>query len=861
MVVLKVRDMYEFRKRWAEDSGESCSEKLISHIGSIYDDECGRRFKGYFGVVHGGTKEDIKSFLKKEINLTGSYQVIYELMQNANDSNDDKGGGKLLVYYDDKYLLFANNGKPFSKKNIRAICNVGQSDKNKIENKTSSGVIGKFGIGFKLIYHLVGGIEQIMNYGAPIIFSWSSRDEINDFLNCEDFETDNIEHPVLFKPVLTAVPIHVDEEVYDLKGIKRVLFKKEEILELKNFIGEKGIKDKLMEFDRASLFFLKLSDKQVISFEENLEKQITEIENSLIFLKYLDEVVIERSSHKKPENIKIFPESGELSKDIVIAYGSYNDSLKNRPNIYNYFPVADERHDLNFIIHAPDFEIEASRRSLQWDKEENIIILNNAARLIECEMENRKIIISKYEELLYTILSSDEPKKDEIKEHIYGPLKKYALKNIPCKDSRGNVLFESENKVVIKNTELNVYPEELGIAKYWLCFENEKFYYIFNRKIGNKYSIIDLINNGDTDKINNWIKKLSDDEYLKFIGELNKKLRVENTKLKKEIKWIRFGKEHLSVSNIEENYSLYLSSLVHKNIKEVLENIGVKFSNVDFSEYDDILKIFFGKYVETYVNTIFTYVNKNTTEISKLTPMEKKDLFLWFEHENLVNSKLREIKLFKNKKENVIELQRLIEPNKYLKFLRDFEIDDTEYFEELNNYLCKENEVFKFIILKDENIKHIAKSVPMSEIREFYEKLMEYYDLDNQTTNEDIEKLKTKEFILIKIYDKTLLKSPNEVITIEPKFLKGINVGVLNKCFEKFFEKYVPVCDALCVIFNNRNERLYYQLQFKEFNKNNLITEDIELTESEMEEYLKFLANLGEKLNCKYNVIRWENEL
>jgi len=164
-------------------------------------------------------------------------------------------------------------------------------------------------------------------------------------------------------------------------------------------------------------------------------------------------------------------------------------------------------------------------------------------------------------------------------------------------------------------------------------------------------------------------------------------------------------------------------------------------------------------------------------------------------------------------------------------------------------------------IEKYENIKHIAKSVPMSEIREFYEKLMEYYDLDNQTTNEDIEKLKTKEFILIKIYDKTLLKSPNEVITIEPKFLKGINVGVLNKCFEKFFEKYVPVCDALCVIFNNRNERLYYQLQFKEFNKNNLITEDIELTESEMEEYLKFLANLGEKLNCKYNVIRWENEL
>jgi hypothetical protein len=50
-----------FRKRWAEDSGENCSEKNILYIGSIYECECGNgRFKGFFGVVHGGTKKDIK---------------------------------------------------------------------------------------------------------------------------------------------------------------------------------------------------------------------------------------------------------------------------------------------------------------------------------------------------------------------------------------------------------------------------------------------------------------------------------------------------------------------------------------------------------------------------------------------------------------------------------------------------------------------------------------------------------------------------------------------------------------------------------------------------------------------------------
>ena len=140
VVVLKVRDMYEFRKRWAEDFGENYLEKLSSYVGSIYEDDCGNKFKGFFGFVN-GAKGDIEIFLNKEINLTGSYQVIYELIQNANDANSDRvEGGELLVYYNDKYLLFANNGKPFSEKNIRAICNVGQSDKNKIENKTSSGV-------------------------------------------------------------------------------------------------------------------------------------------------------------------------------------------------------------------------------------------------------------------------------------------------------------------------------------------------------------------------------------------------------------------------------------------------------------------------------------------------------------------------------------------------------------------------------------------------------------------------------------------------------------------------------------------------------------------------------------------------
>ncbi len=822
--------------------------------------------KSEFSIVH-GDKSDIQSFLNKEINLTGSYQVIYELMQNANDANNDVDGeGKLLVYYNDKCLLFANNGKPFSEKNIRAICNVGQSDKNKIENKISSGVIGKFGIGFKLTYHLLGGVEQVMNYEAPIIFSWGNRDEIINFLNCNNFETEDIEHPVLFKPVLTAVPIHVDEEAYDLEGTKKILFKKEDIFELKNFIEEKGIRDKLIEFDRGSLFFLKLSDKQ--DFEKNLENQINEIENSLVFLKYLDEVIIQGSSHKKPENIKIFPESGELSKDIVIAYGSYNDDLKNRPNLYCYFPIADEKHGLNFIIHAPNFEIETSRRSLQWDKEVNFEILKNASNLIKNEMEDRKSDISNYEELLYAILNSNEPERNKVKEYVYDDLLEYVIENIPCKDVNGNLLFKNNGDVVIKDTNLNVYPEDFGIDKYWLYTENEKIDKIFNsKKIGNKrilesYSIVDLINNGDVDKINNWIRKLDKDEYLEFIKELNKKLRKETTRLKKDIKWIKFGDEYLSVEDIKGDYIITLS-LVNNKVKEILEKIGIVFSDVDFSSYKDLLSLFFKELNnEEYLRSIHEYVNNHTDSVYNLSPDEKKSLFLWFwtEWGNISEGKrtrLYKLKLFKNKKGEIRELNSLIEPNKYPKFFKDFEIDDSEYVEELNKYLCKEEKLFKTIILDD--IEYIVKkSDELGLLMEFYNLLPKYFDKCSDMNL--ISELKIKKFIKTpngEFVEPLIVLSPKKPVYMNLMSQSEFEFLHLDSALNKLLEFRIPLKEVLELMTESKN-RLYRMMVKKddEDSKINYIVLNKLLNKDEMIAYLKFLSYGGIKLNYLHFAIR-----
>ena len=59
-------------------------------------------------------------------------------IQNADDCEADL----FSVFYNREYLLCINNGTPFSKRNMSAILNVGDSDKNSEDIRT-------FGIGFK----------------------------------------------------------------------------------------------------------------------------------------------------------------------------------------------------------------------------------------------------------------------------------------------------------------------------------------------------------------------------------------------------------------------------------------------------------------------------------------------------------------------------------------------------------------------------------------------------------------------------------------------------------------------------------------------------------------------------------------
>ena len=168
-------------------------------------------------------------------------QAIYEFLQNAADCQSTE----CAVIYDEDYFMVLNNGAPFSEKDLKALLNSFQgtkSDKTRSENCEK---IGRYGIGFKLAYRLMGksdGAEELLrDLAGPLVFSWHNNQQFNDLLNYTGGAvkgTDRIDSdlaPWLLKIILACFPTSPNEKVKDLNYEEHVLFQQEELVQLLSF--------------------------------------------------------------------------------------------------------------------------------------------------------------------------------------------------------------------------------------------------------------------------------------------------------------------------------------------------------------------------------------------------------------------------------------------------------------------------------------------------------------------------------------------------------------------------------------------------------------------------------------------------
>jgi len=816
---MKIKNIKIFRKLFKEKvrviKDENRNENFIGHS---FPNNNSETF-GFFEIYH-GQKSDIHKFITPFLTMAQDTQAVYELIQNANDSDSKT----FALFFDDEYFLAFNDGKQFDFEGIQSILNIAQSTKDSNFN------IGKFGIGFKIVHKLLGetsGKEELFKYNGPILFSWNS---INDLLELSELKSaseldpvsfeinrngnsfsciDN--YPWLFKILLTNFPCGIKDNVLNLElSEKNDLFSENELLKLSLYVRQKIIDNEninLSELTSGSIIFLKLGrekntkilqdhvvnginssisilDKIYEKSEGGIKKII--LNNEVIFPGNLKVLSIKINQQDDLFETIVNSETGSERPDYIeYIFGYPNDindtNLKSSPNIYLYFPLGDEQHNYNFIIHCNIFDNLSQRTNLS-ELEINYRILNSmSAKLIDNLKDLENSDFKEYCCIFASILNSDKSDKKNklwVNEYFYDPLLNFIKSKIP---NNKNSCTDKE-KVRIKKTQLEIDPYDFGVDKYnWFYFSGNKD--LENEARNNaklnlsNCSLFNLINDStDIDKINTWMSN-NLESYEIFINELEFSF-IDNDTFKNKLNDLMILKysnsEFKSIKNIVNKEEYLICHNLIDILKPTLCLLGFRLTDFNFSKYPNI---------NNYLNNHFEYLkNKNKlfsiisskTQNNKLSAENKKQLFLSFI--DIDKELLFKCKLFRNVSGEIKSIEELITPCSIVPdWLNCYKIDQSEYFNELNDYLLNENLIYSKIIVPYWN-EIISSTSVINDPAEFYKKVIEYYLLDENK---------------LEINEKVVLSSINEFKTNEEIFY---NSNILNfseyEDLEKILKSY-----------------------------------------------------------------------
>ena len=639
---MKVKDIQNFRSYLAKESQiKNLEENFIG-----YSYPYGRHtadsdeIRGFFNIYNSAAPK-IKNRLDTVLNMAQDSQAIYEFVQNAVDCNSTT----FWMFYENDTFLAINNGDCFNEKSIKSILNFAQS------TKTDDESIGKFGVGFKLIHRMVGesnGLEELINdYAGPLLFSWNNENQLHELLNCESadqIETDrnnqwdNPNSAWFFKILLTCVPIlpyPIEKKLKDIKYRLRdeeesALFKNSEFIDFKKYLKNiwRNHQDKFENEDLSSgsLFFMKLGKnkqeklnndyknfKQGIQYslgfianllsKKGLEKIYLNSEEPLLRsqrdLELEDPITIEKDSteYKKISQYISDTENKKYNINIVFAYPIFHPAdknyldLKNNPNFYKFFPMGQEKCDLNFIVHSNLFEIDASRREFLQEHEFNKIILSKLSEELIIRLGNYQLKDEKkYRNIYLSILSSGRPPADQvwIKETLYDPLKEYIKGNVPTNDG----IYAPCKDIVIKSTGLNINMQDLGIDnKHWFYWPKHTDYdkiISLGKDLSElglaEWSITEIIKASGIDKFKIWHENLSKKDLSKFYEELTKNWSDE----KSSEFWNKIVEIPGVIDKVLESDDQNVKHSFLVNVNDILFDLG----NLEITKENYIFKVF-----------------------------------------------------------------------------------------------------------------------------------------------------------------------------------------------------------------------------------------------------------------------------
>jgi hypothetical protein len=745
----------------------------------------------------GESSEGIRNYLQSFLDMAKDGQAVYEFLQNAVDAGSSHFTmlwGKDEVD-SNQYVLVANNGEMFSFENVRSILNVGSTTKTSDSKNIGKFGIG-FKLAHRLVGKDNGLDELLSNKpSGPILFSWKNHDIANIGLK-KTPEPEKIkfipmgsdkydiggETPWLFKILVTCFPalphdgkIDVGIRLSDGNISENPVFETSEYNALCRWVKKhKNIFDK-SKYKEGSLFFIKLgkgkeNDLADINLEEGVRFSLAILQETNDEKKnnVLETVQInDKPAIKKPKlqylTFKFDKENNfddyiyirfglnsrddlreehikKLSKedDIEVLFGfKKHNNIGNyfigAPNLYLYFPLSEEVHKFNFVLHSNAFYKASSRTFLHKGtiSEDGINerLLRTISKRLVKEFEklytsenpdDREKFLDLYASLL-TSKESDNHDRQWIKKPFIDELTNTLQKCVPLKvDNTDDYIVDTINETIyFKYTNVDIPFDTLQNEYNWFYWGKDSDYRIKLEAISKlgiaTFDIFSLMQIENIFKqINSWIlEDKSRVEILlkELIINLNKENITENFKLNlSSIKFFEFTDGSIFSINelIDRQDEGYI--ILHNNlsiVKNELRKMGIKYSKIDLDEFDP----FYHNYNSIFKSEsqlrsqpklieIFNRFANNET-LMHLSKNEKLNIFQVFR--NMTNKdyrtvRLPEIKLFKNNGGDVCRLKNILKTTKH-NWLELYTISIDEEDKRLNPYLLSdESKIYTNII-------------------------------------------------------------------------------------------------------------------------------------------------------------------
>lgn len=794
------------------------------------------------------------------------------------------------------YLLVANNGEMFTPNSVRSILNVGSSTKTADSQTIGKFGIG-FKLAHRLVGKDNGLQELINDNSGPILFSWKNYEieelaqnlapvpsslEISNNnkgeINIED------ENPWLFKILITCFPCSPsNEKVVELPrlvdGTKsdENPFNKNEYEVLSRWVKKNQNILNKETYEEGALFFIKLGKgKETEMADLNLKEGVkfalailketaeSEIEKEQVLktvqlnneepitypdLQYI-KLSIDKENDKKAyayirfgvdDFEKLSKEQQKLIQaeaDIEALFGfreydKIEDYFKGAPNFYLYFPLSEEVHNFNYILHSNAFYKGSSRTFLHKgnSKEDGINerLLKEIVIRIDKELERLSLSILKEERELFlhfyaALLTSRKSGNEDrlwIEKPYIDPLDELLKKYIPIRKSWDSDEFEISNnpdQVFIKKSDIEINTTAWNIENtYWFYWDNKEYDNICNSasiKLGiYNFSIYHLFSAHDTisQHINTWLKqnKGNIEIVLNEIANLDdnqiKESRFKNNLFAIEI--LEFNNnERISINAFQEKESNGYFIIYNKlnDITDVLQKLDLKYTKQNFDDYNFQQKYFnyFGGNSQVRSYTILTKLFSKVVSNEKLGALSVEDKFRIFEAFRTLNEtpgeRMGELKLCKNN-QNIPVCFKNLYAKSTTAWLSKFSIKESEDNPAYKKYLLnKTEEIYEGIIFPfwGQILDYIAKNPTKS--TEVLDEVVVAYVQSGWSEKESF-LLNSNHFILFQskvlkseqiYFNEELISLSNEVYSsVQSTVFSYYNIHIPDKCLIEYLSK------------------------------------------------------------------------